>query len=399
MRWRTPITATLLATLAIAAPTAAQAPVADAEILKQVADAYRSLSRYWFEGSIQVDVRSPKGAQTQLAPFLVAVDGKGRLRDEVTGGPASGMFLSDGRQVVTFNGALAQYTRQTGNVDSVLKSLPNKGVGGTLVTRYAGIENGVVSIKRLPEESLTLDGKPRSCDVLEVTYAPGQHRAKVTEDPRTYWIDRQTRMVLRQRSVLRADAPQYGGKVEQEELVTFRRAAIDPVLPESLWVFRAPEGVREVKEFQPEAKPDPVSSFAGKPAIDFTLKDLKGRAHTLKNLRGKTVLLDFWASWCGPCRITMPQVAKIHTQYKTRGVEVMSINVGENAKKAGDYMTKNGYGFTTLLDEDRSVSTQYKVNGIPTLVVIDAKGNVSDYLVGARDEAALVAALKKAGVK
>ena len=95
----------------------------------------------------------------------------------------------------------------------------------------------------------------------------------------------------------------------------------------------------------------------------------------------------------------MPQVAKIHTSYKAKCVEVMSFNVGENAKKAGDYIAKNGYAFTTLLDEDRAVSTKYKINGIPTLVVIDAGGNVSDYLVGARDEAALVAALKKAGVK
>ena len=85
--------------------------------------------------------------------------------------------------------------------------------------------------------------------------------------------------------------------------------------------------------------------------------------------------------------------------FKDRGVEVMSINVGESAKKAGDYMTQNRYLFTTLLDEDRQVSTKYRVNGIPTLVVIDAAGKVSDYLVGARDDVALRAALKKAGVK
>ena len=113
----------------------------------------------------------------------------------------------------------------------------------------------------------------------------------------------------------------------------------------------------------------------------------------------KPVLVDFWATWCGPCRITMPQVAKIHAEYKDRGVEVMSINVGESAKKAGDYIARNGYAFTTLLDTDREVSTRYQINGIPTLVVIDAAGKVSDYLVGSRDDVALRAALKKAGVK
>ena len=95
----------------------------------------------------------------------------------------------------------------------------------------------------------------------------------------------------------------------------------------------------------------------------------------------------------------MPQVAKIHAEYRNRGVEVMSINVGESAAKAGDYLKKNGYTFTSLLDEDRAVSTKYKINGIPTLVVIDPSGKVTDYLVGARDDVALRAALKKAGVK
>jgi thioredoxin-like negative regulator of GroEL len=77
----------------------------------------------------------------------------------------------------------------------------------------------------------------------------------------------------------------------------------------------------------------------------------------------------------------------------------MSINVAEPAAKARDYMKKNGYLFTTLLDQDHKVATQYEVNGIPTLVVIDRAGTVSDYLVGARDDVALRAALKKAGVK
>ena len=75
------------------------------------------------------------------------------------------------------------------------------------------------------------------------------------------------------------------------------------------------------------------------------------------------------------------------------------MNVGEPGAKAADYLKQNGYAFTALLDTDRRVSTDYQVNGIPTLVVIDRTGTISDYMVGVRDEAALSAALKKAGVK
>ena len=234
--------------------------------------------------------------------------------------------------------------------------------------------------------------------VLDVTYERRPQQTQVTEEPRRYWIDGANHLVLRVRTRLKADAPQLGGKIQRDETVSLRRALVNPVFPDSLWAFRPPPGSREVMEFT-TGREDPAAAFAGKPAIDFSLNDLKGRSHSLKDLRGKTVLLDFWATWCGPCRITMPQVAKIHAEYKDRGVEVMSINVGESAKKAGDYIARNGYAFTTLLDTDRQVSTRYQVNGIPTLVVIDAAGKVSDYLVGARNDAALRAALKKAGVK
>ncbi len=398
MRRRTPFPIALTACLLLATPVASQAPDADLALLKRVGETYQGLKRYLFEGIIRVEVRAAQNPRSQQAPFLVAVDGRGRVRDQITSGPAAGLILATGRETFVYNGQLGQYTRTPGPLDSALAGSPNRGVGGSLIHRYGAIASGVTAVKRLPGETLDVDGMRRACTVLEVTYVPGTHRARITEDPRVYWIDRETHLVLRQRSLVRAEAPQFGGKLEQEETITFQRARLDPVLPESLWAFRAPEGAREVKAFE-HVREDPSAAFTGKPAIDFELKDLKGRTHSLKSLRGKTVLLDFWATWCGPCRITMPQVAKIHREYRDRGVEVMSINVGEPAKKAADYLTKNGYTFTSLLDEDRAVSTRYRIDGIPTLVVIDPAGTVTDYLVGARDDVALRAALKKAGVK
>jgi thiol-disulfide isomerase/thioredoxin/outer membrane lipoprotein-sorting protein len=399
MRWRHANLPSLLACLLFVSPAGSAAPAADLEILRRVVKTYTGLERYLFQGAFHVELRTPSRPKNeQTAPFLVAVDGKGRIRDEVTSGPATGMIVSDGKQTVIYNAQLGQYVREAGGADSALAKMASRGAGGNLLARLSAAATGVVATQRLPNEAVPLDGGTRDCIVLDVTYQPPAQAGRVTEEPRRYWIDARTHLVLRMRTRLRAEAPQLGGVVEQDETISFRRALTNPVLHDSLWVFRAPPSAHEVSEFSggPE---DPASAFTGKPAIDFSLKDIHGKAHTLKNLRGKTVLLDFWATWCGPCRITMPQVAKIHQEYKTRGVEVMSINVGESAKKAGDYMTKNRYLFTTLLDEDRQVSSQYRINGIPTLVVIDAAGKVTDYLVGVRDDVALRAALKKAGVK
>lgn len=398
MRWSTPLVTTLLACILLAAPAGSQAPAGDREVLDRVARTYRGLKRFIFKGTIEVELRRATNPMSQKAPFFVAVDGKGRIRDEVTDGPAGGMIVSDGKHTWIYNRTLGQYTRQAGNSDSAFARMVNKGVGGTLTSRFAEAATGVTAIKRLPNETLQFDGAKRNLIVLDVSYAPTPAQARFTEEPRRYWIDPKTHMVVRMRTRIKADSPQFGGKVEQEETVSFQRAAADPVFPESLWVFRAPPESKEVAAFSSE-RDNLAASFTGKPAIDFSLRDLMGREHSLKGLRGKTVLLDFWASWCGPCRITMPQVAKIHAEYKDRGVEVMSINVGESVKKANDYMTKNNYTFTALVDEDRTVSDQYKIGGIPTLIVIDRTGTVSDYLVGARDDVALRAALKKAGVQ
>jgi thiol-disulfide isomerase/thioredoxin len=396
MRWRTMATTTLLACSALAAPAPAQVGAPEATILRQVAETYRTLRTYLFEGNIHVVVQGSGAPQIQDAPFLAVAGGGGRVRDQMTHATLGGMLLSNGRETIIYSASLGQYTRQPGPLDSVMAGNPNRGVAGMLIARYGAIETGAIAAKRLPDASVLLDGLSRNCVVLEVTYRAADPR--IEESPRTFWIDPQTHLVLRQRASLKGE--EQNGKVERQEEITLRRATLDPVLPDTIWVFRPPAGSRQVAEFtRPDPDADLSRAFTGRPAIDFTLKDLEGRPHSLKSLRGKVVLLDFWATWCGPCRITMPQVAKIHTEFKSRGVEVMSINVGEAPAAAGNYMRKNGYRFPTLLDQKHEVATRYRVNGIPTLVVIDRAGTVSDYLVGARDEADLRAALKKAGVK
>ena len=398
MRFRTIVVALLLAGGIVPAQALAQVAAPEAELLHQVSETYRGLGSYLLEGSIAIMAKGANAPTTQELPFLIAAAPGGKSRDEVRSGQLGGMILSDGRQTTIYNAPLGQYMRKPGRADSATAGTSSRGLRAAVIARFADIAKSATAAKRLPDATLTLSGVPRDCAVIEVTYPP--LNPQVQELPRTYWIEKSTHLVLRQRTVVRADSPQYGGKVEQSEEFLLVRALRDTPLPESTWVFHPPASIKEVDQFvAPTADTAPVSPFVGRPATDFTLKDLAGRPHTLKSLRGKVVLLDFWATWCGPCRHTLPQVAKIHARYKDRGVEVMSVNVGEPGAKAADYLKQNGYAFTALLDTDRRVSTDYQVNGIPTLVVIDRAGTISDYMVGVRDEAALSAALKKAGVK
>ena len=138
--------------------------------------------------------------------------------------------------------------------------------------------------------------------------------------------------------------------------------------------------------------------MVGKPAPDFTLQDLAGRRVALKQLRGQVVVLDFWATWCGPCRIDMPRVEALHNELKDHGLRVFGVN-GEDGQVARAYIDGNGYTFPTLSDPGMAVSQMYEVSALPTAVVIDKQGRVGAYFQGSGSKERLVAAIREAGLE
>ncbi len=188
------------------------------------------------------------------------------------------------------------------------------------------------------------------------------------------------------------------GKVEQRQTETFEftTVTLDQPLADSLFAFRVPPDAKSVDQFSNGRQ---YEDLTGQAAGDFTLPDLEGHKHSLSDHRGSVVLLDFWATWCGPCRIQMPNVDKLQHEFKGKGLVVYAINQGEGSEKARQYLQKNKYTTTTLLDQRVEVGRQYKVAGIPTLVVIGRDGKIVAHFVGVRPEATLREALKKAGVQ
>jgi peroxiredoxin len=121
----------------------------------------------------------------------------------------------------------------------------------------------------------------------------------------------------------------------------------------------------------------------GGPAPDFSLQDLSGHATSLASYRGqKVVLLDFWATWCPPCRMSMPGLQKLEEDFKGRGLEILSVNQGEAADEVRHFIDRKKYSFHVVLDQDQAVAAQYGVKGIPTLVLVDKKGVVQRISVG-----------------
>jgi peroxiredoxin/outer membrane lipoprotein-sorting protein len=181
----------------------------------------------------------------------------------------------------------------------------------------------------------------------------------------------------------------------------------------SVFSLTLPDSARRVHQFsdRPQQSEDEqimkemAQKFEGKMAPDFTLRDQEGKEVTLSSLRGKIIVLDFWASWCVPCKKVMPILQEIHEKGSARGVVVLGINSWDEAADATEYLHSNTqYSFPILSDpsgkdvEASLAKRLYEVPGIPTTIVIDRAGVIKKYILGAHDRNVYVDALKKLGV-
>lgn len=122
---------------------------------------------------------------------------------------------------------------------------------------------------------------------------------------------------------------------------------------------------------------------AGEQAPDFQLQDLNGQAISLSDLRGKPVLINFWATWCPPCRGEMPYLQEIYEEWAGSGLVVLAVNLGESPAEVEDFRQSQNLTFTVLLDARQTVGQTYNITAIPTTFFIDKNGIIQEWVTGA----------------
>jgi len=122
-----------------------------------------------------------------------------------------------------------------------------------------------------------------------------------------------------------------------------------------------------------------------KGAPDFTLPSLGGPNLRLQEQRGRVVMVNFWATWCGPCRVEMPHLGRLYEKYRGSGFTVLAVNIDEDPRKAANLAGQLGMTFPVLLDTDKKVSRLYDLSTMPSTVLIDRDGRVRYVHRGYRD--------------
>ncbi|MCH8929767.1 MAG: TlpA family protein disulfide reductase [Proteobacteria bacterium] len=119
-----------------------------------------------------------------------------------------------------------------------------------------------------------------------------------------------------------------------------------------------------------------VTGLVGQPAPDFALKSLSGENLRLSEFRGEVVMINFWATWCGPCRQEMPLLDELYQRYQKVGFRLLGVNIDDDRRSAAKMVRVLGLSFPVLLDERKHVSRLYDVDAMPATLLIDRSGIV-----------------------
>jgi peroxiredoxin len=177
-----------------------------------------------------------------------------------------------------------------------------------------------------------------------------------------------------------------GAKIEA--VATYKNWRFDPPIAAAAFAFEPPKDAKKVSDFGPPeetaaaGEPGSPEKLKGQAAPDFSLDLLGGGKMQLAQNKGKVVVLDFWASWCGPCVRALPSISEIAAAYKDKGVVVFALNQQEEADAVKKFLEAKKLALTVAMDAKGEAAKLFQVSGIPQTVIIDKEGKIAAVHVG-----------------
>lgn len=364
-------------------------------ILNNSSGAFKNYRTYQYDADMTIEITTGGNPmKMNFSSSLVAVNpDRKRMESKSTMGGMT--IVSDGQYTWIYIPALKQYSKKAAirGPEALLESL---GIGNS-----PDMSKAMNTAKTVREEPVEVDGKKRDCWVVEVKVdildLPAPPGAKLTDGVVMFWFDKTRNVMLQMTMSGKMQGGPMPKPVEMSQKLVMRSMKFDEPLADSLFAFTPPADAKEVAEIRLGGmkKPDLV----GKPAPAFQIKGLSGEMYESGALKGKVVLLDFWATWCGPCRKELPVLDKLYAEFKEQGLVVLGLNAGEDRETVEEFLNTAKVVYPVALTTDSSVIPTYGISAFPTYVVIDRSGSIVAYQVGSDGEQALRDILGKAGLK
>jgi len=383
---------TLIALLAAACALPALAQSDPAAILANVQKAYGRLTAIHLSATQSQTVAANGGAASSEIDYELAEKPPGRFRARVKGA-VEALAVSDGSSTWKALPASKQWTKlelaaasddDSDNEDEedAQDARPmdlHDNVERALLTRFVSVARLAERPEILKEDALKIDGRKALCYVLRAHIGPTQHNL---------WIDKDRYLVLRD---VQSGPQNSNGRPLTVTIDTrIKKLALDADVPDTDFTFEPDKKWVQVDMLVLPGEERLM--LTGRPAADFTLKTLDGEPTQLSSLQGKVVVLDFWATWCPPCRAELPSIEKLHAEFAGK-VEFLGVNDEDSAAVKG-FLKKAGYTFPVLMDGKRQVHRTYGIRAIPVLLVIDRRGVIRQHFIGSRTEQALRSAIQ-----
>lgn len=362
------------------------------QILKRVSQTYSALDSYEIKAMMINEQQYDEARDISEIPLIMAGDKSGKLRIESKHPFSGGAEISDGKTTWEYIAMRHQYTKKPATSDA---TAPVPFLPTDHVNRYRHLAEKAGEARLLREETLPLEGKEVLCQVLEVQFMPAAESKQSSGTPHTFWIAKDSALVLQE--MWDDNIDMMGIKSKVHTRIAYKSILINQPLADALFTFVPPPNAKEVDTLS--ILKTSSGPLPGKPAPEFSLPTVEGKNASLSDFKGKIVLLDFWATWCVPCRESSPIIEKLQATFNEKGLVTLAVDAGEEPEVVKGYLAHNPSTLPNLMDSRKTVANLYNVDSFPAFVLISRDGKVvySSTGFGTNSEAQLRAALKQEG--
>ena len=264
---------------------------------------------------------------------------------------------------------------------------------------YDGADTDWLSAIEIERRDCRIPGRQHNCVILEAPTwkfgRPGFTPAmRVVEGSERIMLDLETGLALSGRRTETIE-----NRVTYRADLTYALRTLNYGISMDSALFRLPsENLRPVKELSLWDAGRIRKQLGGKTAPDFQGTDVTGNPLQLSKFQGKTVLLDFWTTWCPPCRADAPALDKLYQKYGDKDLAVVGVSVDEERATVEHFLKDHPHSFPILLTSENDLPRAYQISVFPTYIVIDREGNIASATEGDQGLAELKKSLKKAGL-